>query len=166
MLDLMPDEEILAVVNRVRSRMGWEELPALPKSDPDSTCSCIFGRSWAMQVVPRGRTAVDRNKVYGQGHYGLYRKVTFSSRAKGPNGNLLDAIAAELSGRIIYEEQYNYCGPSVEIDGEHPVMVWMWHFDHKNLIDLIDVNAPDPVDKGDSIGKPVWEKASHYQEAS
>ena len=131
----LTDDDVLDQLNLVRTRMGWEPLSHLPLADPSDGCRCVLGRSWAILVDP---VSLNDNK---------YDTVNLYSREGGPNGSLLEAMADVLDGDLTRSEHpregREYDCASVR--GDHPLMRWMWRFDHHELHSLIDQYATDPL---------------------
>ena len=60
-----------------------------------------------------------------------------------------------LDGELIGIER-----KGVRVDGAHPMMRWMWHFDHQKFEHLVAWDAPDPVY---GAGMPqAWHRADWY----
>jgi hypothetical protein len=138
------DPEVLRTINAVRTRMGWEPLPAVPVSDPHNSCACVFGSSWGMSIEPEN--SIPDHNVYE--FVDLVTHIPGLAEAVNEIVNDGSQIVGEFKGSSVFSGS-DYAENnelwSVRVPGAHPLMRWMWQFDHHEFGSLVGKTAVQPV---------------------
>lgn len=142
------DPEVLRCINAVRERIGWERLPAVPVSNPHDSCACVFGSTWGISAEPDEGVPFDGfgNRVRGDQEYAkvdlccpTVELAEAINEVVNDGAKLVDVDVADqspdLSVRIGETAK-----AIVRVPGSHPLMRWMWQFDHRKFQSLADMS--------------------------
>jgi hypothetical protein len=120
---VIDETQVLAYVNTVRDAIGLEALAELPLGVPDDACNCVLGRSWQATVF------YDGGVTYEDGPISACFRLESTQMTK--------AAAAALDVPFI-DVDPDLEGGAMRLSVDHPLLVWMWEFDHGKLGAYVD----------------------------